>query len=73
VDESTNKFQLIVVKPDQTEVSIRIRDSHDIILHEERVNFDKGFKRVYDLSKIYSKFYTFEVVSGPQSQLLTAK
>ncbi len=73
VDEANNKFQLIVVKPNQNEVTIRIRDAYDIVLHEERVNFDKGFKRVYDFGSINSKYYTFEVLSGPQSQTLTAK
>lgn len=73
VSDEPNKFQLLVVKPNQNSVVIRIRDAYDIVLHEERVNFEKGFKRVYDFGKLSSKYYTFEVVSGDQSQKITAE
>jgi hypothetical protein len=73
VSPETNKFQLLVVKPDQNMVTVRIKNENDIIVHEERVNFEKGFKRVYDLGKVNSEYYTFEVTSGPQSQTLTAE
>lgn len=73
VNPENNKFQLIVVKPDQHDVTIRIRDAYNIVLHEERVNFDKGFKRVYDLGKMDAKYYIFEILSGKQSQTLTTE
>ena len=73
VSPEANKFQLIVVKPNDNDVVIRIRDAYNIVLFEERVNFEKGFKRIYDFDKINSKYYTFEIASGPTSQILTAK
>lgn len=73
VSPELNKFQLLVVKPNENMVTVRIKNESDIIVHEERVNFEKGFKRVYDLGNLDSSFYTFEITSGLQSQKLTTK
>lgn len=67
---SPNKFQLLVVKPNENMVRIRIKDPMNNILHEERVNFEKGFKRVYDFQNINADSYTFEVANGPDVKVL---
>lgn len=63
IDDS-KKFQLLVMKPNHQEVKIRIRDNNGLLIHEERVNFDRGFKRVYDLNKLDGWNYTFEIING---------
>ena len=62
--ENSNRFQLLVMKPNQQEVKIKIRNEDGLVLNEERVNFDRGFKRVYDLSSMTGNQFTFEIING---------
>jgi hypothetical protein len=69
--EGSKKFELLVMKPNQQEVKIKIRNENGLILHEERVNFERGFKRVYDLSSLDGENFTFEVINGDELKELT--
>ncbi len=62
--ENSNKFELLVMKPNQQEVQIKIKNSNGLVLHTERVNFERGFKRTYDLSDIDSEDFTFVIING---------
>ena len=62
--DGSQKFELLVMKPNEQEVKIRIRDEDGIVVHEERVNFERGFKRTYDLNQLDSWNYTFEIING---------
>lgn len=68
--EDPKKFQLLVMKPNVQDVEIKIRNEHGILVHQERVNFERGFKRVYDLNKLDGKNYTFEIINGNISKAL---
>ena len=69
--EGSKKFQLLVMKPNQQEVEIKIRNEKGLVLHEERVNFERGFKRIYDLSSLQGENFTFEVINGDELKELT--
>jgi hypothetical protein len=64
--QDSKKFELLVMKPNQQDVKIRIRNEDGILVHEERVNFEKGFKRTYDLNQVEGWNYTFEIINGDE-------
>jgi hypothetical protein len=68
--ENSNRFELLVMKPNQQEVEIKIKNDKGLVLHTERVNFERGFKRTYDLSGVDCDNFTFIIENGDQSKEL---
>ncbi|MEJ2003383.1 MAG: hypothetical protein P8X57_00110 [Cyclobacteriaceae bacterium] len=69
--ENSKKFELLVMKPNQQEVEIKIKNDKGLVLHTERVNFEHGFKRTYDLSGIECEDFTFVIVNGDETKELS--
>jgi len=61
---NSKRFELLVMKPNQQEVEIKIKNNKGLVLHSERVNFERGFKRTYDLSDLDGEDFTFVIING---------
>ncbi len=63
-----NRYQLVYKDSHGGDAKIGIFDEEGELIHTERVIFTKGFSKVYDLSSIGSKGFTFEVSSNNSSK-----
>jgi len=61
---SDSRFQLVYKDDTSNAATIGIYDEAGELVHTENVKFDSGFSKVFDLSGISSKGFTFEVSSS---------
>lgn len=69
--DNSKRFQLLVMKPNKQEVTINIMNEDGVVVHREKVNFEHGFKRTYDLSGLNGEDFTFQILNGDESKQLT--
>jgi hypothetical protein len=63
-----SKYQLVYKDPKSNGATIGIFDQTGELVHSESITFNKGFSKVFDLSGISSKGFTFEVSSSNSSK-----
>ncbi len=66
-----NKYQVLVSKEINGNISIGIYDDQNTLLHKQNIKAESGFSIVYDLSKFASKSYTFKISSKTNAKSFT--
>jgi len=64
----SNKYQLVYKDTNGHDAKIGIFDQTGELVHSENITFKNGFSKVFDLSGIQSKGFTFEVSSNHSSK-----
>lgn len=64
----SNRFQLVYKDSKSHGATIGIYDQAGQLVHTEEVKFDNGFSKVFDLSGVTSKGFTFEVSANNSSK-----
>lgn len=64
----SNRYQLVYKDQKSSDATIGIYSQSGDLVHSEKVRFERGFSKVFDLSGISSKGFTFEVSSNNSSK-----
>lgn len=68
-----NKYRLIVDHNKRMPLSLTIYNSSNEVIHKENYKDQKGFTRVYDLSKFDSGNFTFELVDKSSTRTVSVE
>lgn len=60
------RFRLAVLAPGNKPVNIKIYDDKNRLIYQESVKEDDGFRKIYDLEKMDSSSFKFEVSSNKE-------